>query len=71
MAEPSELTLDEVRARMRAAGVEIPEERLPMVGRILADALRPIRAMDPRAMKTLEPAVTFDAAHVPGGRDVE
>jgi hypothetical protein len=70
MSEPSaELTLDEVRARMRAAGVEIPEERLEMVRRILANALRPIRAMDARALKTLEPAVSFDAAGHPGGRD--
>jgi hypothetical protein len=70
MSEPSrELTLDEVRERMRAAGVEIPEERLEMVRRILANALRPIRAMDARALKTLEPAVTFDAAEPPGGRD--
>jgi hypothetical protein len=70
MTEPSpELTLDEVRSRMRAAGVEIPEERLEMVRRILANALRPIRAMDARAMKTLEPAVTFDAAEMPGAHD--
>jgi hypothetical protein len=70
MTEPStELTLDEVRARMRAAGIEIPEERLEMVRRILANALRPVRAMDARAMKAQEPAVTFDAEAKEGGRD--
>ena len=57
-----EVTLDEVRARMQAAGVRIPEERLELVRGLLRDALRPIRALDSRAARTLEPAVTFDAA---------
>ncbi|OGK78367.1 MAG: hypothetical protein A2W08_13810 [Candidatus Rokubacteria bacterium RBG_16_73_20] len=56
------MTLDEVRARMRAAGVEIPEERLELVRRLLTDALGPVRALDARAARALEPAVTFDAA---------
>ena len=59
---PSDLTLDEVRARIRAAGVPIPEERLPLVHRLLRDALRPIRALGSRDLRTLEQAVTFDAA---------
>ena len=57
-----EVTLDEVRERIRAAGVRIPEERLELVRGFLRDALRPIRALDSRAVRTLEPAVTFDAA---------
>ena len=57
-----ELTLDELRARIKAAGLPIPEERLEMVRRLLGDALRPIRAADWRATKTVEPAVTFHAA---------
>lgn len=56
-----ELTTDELRARMRAAGITIPEERLEMVRTLLANAVRPIRATDWRAANTLEPAVTFDA----------
>jgi hypothetical protein len=36
-----------------------------MVRVLLNTALAPVRAMDARALKTLEPAVTFDAA---GGR---
>ena len=55
------MTLDEVRARMKAAGIEIPEKRLEMVRRLLSDALAPIHALDSRAARTLEPAVTFDA----------
>jgi hypothetical protein len=62
MSEPGrELTLDEVRDRMRAAGISIPEARLDMVRVLLSTALAPVRAMDSRAVKTLEPAVTFDA----------
>jgi hypothetical protein len=57
-----EVTLDEVRARAQAAGVRIPEERLELVRGLLRDALRPIRALDSRAVRTLEPAVTFEAA---------
>ena len=55
------MTLDEVRARMKAAGIEIAEDRLEMVRRLLADALAPIHAFDSRGARTLEPAVTFDA----------
>ena len=56
------LTMDELRARIRAAGVTIAEKRLGMVRRLLGDALAPLRAVDATAIRTLEPAVTFDAA---------
>ena len=55
------LTLDDVRARMKAAGLEIAENRLEMVRVLLENALGPIHALDARAVKTLEPAVTFEA----------
>lgn len=62
MNEPGrELTRDEVKERMRAAGLSIAEARLDMVRVLLSTALAPVRAMDTRAVKTLEPAVTFDA----------
>ncbi len=60
--EPRDITMDEVRDRIRAACVPIPEERLALIHGFLRDALRPIRAFDARADKTLEPAPTFDAA---------
>jgi hypothetical protein len=60
------MTLDEVRDRMKAARIEIPEHRLELVRRLLTDALQPVRAMDSRADRTLEPAVTFDAARTRG-----
>ncbi len=55
------LTMDEVRARMKAAGIEIAENRLELVRLLLSNALTPVHAMDTRAVKTLEPAVTFEA----------
>lgn len=58
----AELTLDEVRARMAAAGITIAEPRLGMVRKLLNDALVPLRKLDSRAIRPLEPAVTFDAA---------
>ncbi|HXJ81660.1 MAG TPA: hypothetical protein VMS64_23620 [Candidatus Methylomirabilis sp.] len=63
---PPDLSLDEVRDRIRVAGVRIPEERLAVIHSLLRDALRPIRALETREMSTLEPAPTFDAA---AGRD--
>jgi hypothetical protein len=55
------LTIDDVRARMKAVGIEIAENRLEMVRVLLSNALTPIHALDTRAVKTLEPAVTFEA----------
>ena len=59
MADPHELTLDELRERIRVAGVTIAENRLAMVRKLLADALAPVRALDSRAIRTVEPAVRF------------
>ena len=53
------MTLEELRERIRAAGVTIADNRLAMVRKLLADALAPVRALDSRAMKTVEPAVKF------------
>jgi hypothetical protein len=62
------MTIDELRARIAMAGLPIPEARLEMVRALMANALAPVRRMDARALKTLEPAVTFDAAPGDGGR---
>jgi hypothetical protein len=58
----SDITPDEVRERIRVAGVAIPEDRLALIHGFLRDALKPIRQMDTREARTLEPAPTFDAA---------
>jgi hypothetical protein len=65
-AQPPDLSVDEVRDRIRVAGLPIPEERLALIHALLRDALRPIRAFDTRQAPALEPAPTFDAA---AGRD--
>lgn len=58
----SDVTLDDVRERIRVAGVPIPDARVAMVHNLVKDALKPIRAFDARQASTLEPAPTFDAA---------
>ena len=58
----SDLGIDEVRDRIRVAGLPIPEERIGLIHSLLRDALRPVRALDTREASTLEPAPTFDAA---------
>jgi hypothetical protein len=60
--QPPDLGLDEVRDRIRVAGLPIPEERIALVHSLLRDALRPVRALDTREASALEPALTFDAA---------
>jgi hypothetical protein len=61
MAEqPNDVTLDEVKERVRLSGLPIPATRLALVRGFLVNALRPIRALDSRAIRTVEPAVTFD-----------
>jgi len=61
MEASHELTLEELRARMTAAGVTIPDHRLAMVRKLLSDALVHVRALDSRTVKTTEPAVRFSA----------
>ena len=58
-----ELTLQELRDRLKAADITIPEHRLGMVRKLLSDALVHVRALDSRAVKTVEPAVRFEAGH--------
>jgi len=55
-----ELTLEELRKRIEAAGITIAENRLAMVRKLLSDALVPVRALDSRAIKSVEPAVRFE-----------
>ena len=62
MAEQTnDVTLDEVKERVRLSGLPIPANRLSLVRGFLVNALRPIRALDSRTVRTVEPAVTFDA----------
>jgi hypothetical protein len=58
----ADVTIDEVKRRAAVAGVRIREDRWEMVRALVADALRPIRRIDSRAITSLEPAGTFDAS---------
>jgi hypothetical protein len=62
----SDVTLDEVKKRAQAAGLTLRDDRLEMVRRLLNEALAPLGKTDSRAVRTVEPAVTFDAT---GGVD--
>ena len=64
-----DVTRDEVRTRAAAAKLVLREERLEMVRRLLADALAPLRRTDARAVRAVEPAVTFDAGGGEGRDD--
>jgi len=63
-----DITLDDVKRRARVAGLTLREDRIEMVRQLLKEALAPLRRLDSRAVRTLEPAATFDAA--PGGDHV-
>ena len=60
-----EITRDDVKKRAQVAGLTLREDRVEMVRQLLKEALAPLRRLDSRAVRTLEPAATFDAA--PGG----
>ena len=59
MSAAQELTMEALRARIQAAGVTIAEHRLAMVRKLLDEALAPVRTLDTRTIKTVEPAVLF------------
>jgi hypothetical protein len=59
MNDPQELTIEALRVRIGAAGITVAEHRLALVQKLLNDALAPLRTLDSRTIKTLEPAVTF------------
>jgi hypothetical protein len=58
--QSSDLTMDELRARIKVAGIQIVEARLHMVRDLVNMGLRAIRMADSRAMKGREPAITFE-----------
>ena len=61
MRAPAELTMEELRKRIEAAGITIADHRLAMVRKLLSDALVHVRAVDSRTIKSVEPAVRFAA----------
>jgi hypothetical protein len=59
MPQSEHLPMEDLRARIRAAGVVIADNRLAMVQKLLGDALAPLHRLDTQTIKTVEPAVTF------------
>ena len=62
----AEITVDDVKTRAAVAGLTMRADRIEMVRKLLAEALKPLSQLDSRTIATREPAVTFDAR---GGRD--
>ena len=62
----AEITVDDVKKRAAIAGLTMRADRIEMVRKLLAEALKPLEQLDSRSIQTREPAVTFDAT---GGRD--
>lgn len=60
-----DITRDEVKRRAQTAGITLREDRIEMVRRLLKDALAPLRRLDSRAVRPLEPAARFDATGRP------
>ena len=63
---PDDITVDEVRKRAQTAGLTLREDRVEMVRKLLTEALTPLKKLDSRTIRTVEPAATFDAR---GGSD--
>lgn len=56
------ITADVVRARAKVAGIQVDEEKIDDIAFSMEQALAPLRALDLRAIRLVEPAVSFRAA---------
>ena len=56
------VTPEVVRARAKLAGVTLDESKIEDIAFTMEQALKPLRELDLRAMRTVEPAVAFRAA---------
>ena len=56
------ITPEVVKARAALAGVTIDEDKIEDIAHMMEQALGPIRELDLRAIKLVEPAVAFTAA---------
>ena len=64
----TEISVDDVKKRAAIAGLTMRADRIEMVRKLLAEALKPLSQLDSRTIQTREPATTFDAT---GGRDAK
>ena len=60
--EMEPITADVVKARAALAGITLDEDKLEDIAFNMEQALAPLRTLDLRAIRLVEPAVTFRAA---------
>jgi hypothetical protein len=56
------ITAETLKARAALAGVKLDEEKLDDLAFTMEQSLAAVRALDLRALRLVEPAVTFSAA---------
>lgn len=56
------ITADVVRARAALAGITLDPDKIEDVAVMMEQSLAPLRTLDLRAIRLVEPAVTFRAA---------
>jgi hypothetical protein len=61
MADDAKITPEIVRQRAALAGISLDEDRLDDLASTMEAALAPLRSIDLRAIRLVEPAVTFEA----------
>ena len=61
MADDTKITPEIVRQRAVLAGISLDEDRLDDLASTMEAALAPLRSIDLRAIRLVEPAVTFEA----------
>jgi hypothetical protein len=62
MADETKITSEIVKQRAALAGISLDADRLEDIATTMEAALAPLRNLDLRAIRLVEPAVTFDAA---------
>jgi hypothetical protein len=60
--ETAKITPEVVKQRAAIAGITFDEDRLDDVATMMEAALAPLRTLDLRAIRLIEPVVTFNAA---------
>jgi hypothetical protein len=55
------ITAEVVKQRAELAGIALDEDRIEDIAATLEMALAPLRTLDLRAIRLIEPAATFDA----------
>lgn len=61
MADDAKITPEIVRQRAALAGISLDEDRRDDLASTMEAALAPLRSIDLRAIRLVEPAVTFEA----------